>query len=106
MSRFIESKTWRGGVGTGDELDLEPTGYRSPRKEPKRKQKQDHIGLDRIKTFNEARGFGFTVDGVFFHKRDIVEGEPVSGAPVVYSVKETEKRLRAVNVQVIGGEPH
>jgi cold shock CspA family protein len=79
---------------------IESTGFTSPRQEPKAKNTGQRT--DKMKWYNDAKGFGFTVGGVFVHARNGVSGELRGGARIRFDVKEGGKSPEAVNVRVIG----
>jgi len=62
-----------------------------------------------IKSYNDEKGYGFInhQDGnsLFFHRNDVVTGNPASGDAVSYDVGQDARsgKLNAVNVNVIGG---
>ncbi|WP_445671742.1 cold-shock protein [Paenibacillus sp. FSL P4-0113] len=71
MSRFINSKTWTGGIGTGEEIaNIGPSLGISRRKsaEPARVKRKSGV----VSYFSD-RGYGFISSGedrVFFHLSD------------------------------------
>ncbi|MET3508574.1 cold-shock protein [Halalkalibacter oceani] len=101
QERRSEPEVWAGGEGTGDEIAyIEDTGYRCPRKEVVRREKNEKR---RLKWYDEAKGFGFTTDGLFVHFREIEAGTPKAGAIVECEVKESAKGKQAVNVIIKEG---
>ncbi|MGR6763131.1 cold shock domain-containing protein [Paenibacillus sp. T2-29] len=71
MSKFINSKTWAGGVGTGDEIASIGPSLGISRKEsdkPAREKRKSGV----VSYFSD-RGYGFISSGedrVFFHLSD------------------------------------
>ncbi|MGG4214310.1 cold shock domain-containing protein [Paenibacillus sp. FSL L8-0638] len=80
MSKFINSKTWTGGVGTGDEIASIGRSLGISRKEsvkPARVKRKSGV----VSYFSD-RGYGFISSGedrVFFHLSDC---EPLDTAEV------------------------
>ncbi|MET3508559.1 cold-shock protein [Halalkalibacter oceani] len=94
--RKYEPIVWSGGEGTGDEIAyIEDTGYRCPRKEVVKREKNEKR---RLKWYDETKGYGFTTDGLFVHWREVEAGTPEAGAIVECEVKESAKGKKAVNV--------
>lgn len=101
---FEERATGRVRVSTWDQPDyfpeIESTGFVSPRHEPKQPPTNGQR-CGKMKWFNDAKGFGFTVCGVFVHARNVISGELRSGSRICFDVKEGGKSPEAVNVRVI-----
>lgn len=103
MSNFGKHNVWAGGEGTlADVMDIEPTGFVSPRMVSKPKR----IRVDRVKTYLTDRGFGFITpaDGgkdIFFRKSDVADGDVRVGAAVTYTTIKTARGVRAKNIYII-----
>lgn len=71
MSRFINSKTWTGGIGTGDEIaSIGPSLGVSRRKSDEPAKVKRKSG---VVSYYSDRGYGFISSGedrVFFHLSD------------------------------------
>lgn len=94
----IRVSTWE---QPDDHFDwIAPTGFVSPRHEPKQPPANGQR-CGKMKWFNDAKGFGFTVCGVFVHARNVISGELRSGSRICFDVKEGGKSPEAVNVRVI-----
>ncbi|WDM20351.1 cold-shock protein [Paenibacillus polymyxa] len=98
MSKFINSKTWTGGIGTGDEIaSIGPSLGISRRKsvEPARVKRKSGVV-----TYFSDRGYGFISSGdnrVFFH---LSECEPFDTAEVPVGL-----RVSYVLTEGRGGKP-
>lgn len=102
MSRRRDVRVWQGDEDALKAFAyIESTGFRSPRKDDDKKGESEGMRVrERLKFFNKERAFGFTESGVFIHIDQVVAGEPVEGASVVFDVEETPKGLRGINVRV------
>lgn len=72
MSKFINSKTWAGGIGTGEEIASIGPSLGISRKEsvePAREKRKSGV----VSFYNDSKGYGFISSGdnrVFFHIAD------------------------------------
>ncbi len=104
LPSFEERAAGKVKVVTWDQPDpfpwIESTGFTSPRQEPKAKNTGQKS--DVMKWYNDAKGFGFTVSGVFVHASNVISGNPRKGARIEFDVEQTQRGAMAVNVKVIG----
>lgn len=91
-----------GGPGTGEALTwIESLGFTSPRMaENEQRREHNDPNADWIRIYFEERGFGFTNNGTYFHRSEVVSGSPREGAKIEYTTVETDKGLRAKNVYI------
>jgi cold shock CspA family protein len=113
--------TWTGGEGTAECLDIQPTGYVSPRKEKKekvaKKPPAPQISTDypnrlygKIVRYNSERNFGFLEredDGerLFFHASAFPEGTDIRhGQRISFEVSLDIRRgkTEAANARIVG----
>lgn len=110
---FVESGTWQGGSGTGDELKcLGPSLGHCTRKQAPKPAGPEYqpIGsgkqVGEVTYYNAERGFGRIAGGLFFHVKNVVDGNTPyiqRGVKVAYEEGFDTRSLReqAVGIQLV-----
>lgn len=109
-TKFIDSKTWEGGAGTGDELDIGPSLGQCATKPPKQRKEPEYLPVSsakhtgKVTFYNAERGFGRINGDLFFHISGFVDGNSgfvEEGVTVAYE-EGVDKRGRpqAVDIQL------
>jgi CspA family cold shock protein len=120
MSDFIQSKTWTGGEGTGDEIEwlgqslgrcttIEKVKKLVPKNQTNQEENTMIKKTGSVKWFNESKGFGYieiddgSGDAFVHHSAILAEGFRTlnQGSHVSFDVTQTDKGLRAEKVLVI-----
>jgi cold shock CspA family protein len=101
--RRYEPTVWRGGAGTGDEIDyIESTEFRCPRAVKKHKPKPKKVFTGKVTLLRET--YGFITDRNrkrwFFPFSEVV-GDRIEaeGIRVTFEISEEVGRTKAINVK-------
>jgi cold shock CspA family protein len=101
--RRYEPTVWRGGTGTGDEIDyIESTEFRCPRAVKKHKPKPKKVFTGKVTLLHET--YGFITDRNkkrWFFPFSEVNGERIDaeGVRVTFEISDEVGRTKAINVR-------